>query len=370
MGFKLQRRALDVASSTQSGKEEGPKEKLVCLSSGCTLLNLACTNSPYGAFPKGKYIFLVGDSSSGKTFLSMTCLAEAMADERFKHYRIIYDNVEDGMLMNVSKLFGRRVAERIEPPARDRTLKQDLFSSTIEEFYFNLDDAIKERKPFIYILDSMDGLSSKAEGEKFEAHKRVFRGKGTKKDEAGSYGDGKAKANSEGLRKALKGLRDTGSILIVISQTRDNIGFGFEKKTRSGGRALRFYATLEIWSSLNGSIKKVIQGKPRKIGINVDLKVKKNRVTGEETEVSTAIYPSYGIDDIGSCIDYLVSEGWWHAKDKTINARELEILAPRSKLIQRIEEEGLYRKLQKTVGQCWRSVKEACALKRTNRYGE
>ena len=28
------------------------------------------------------------------------------------------------------------------------------------------------------------------------------------------------------------------------------------------------------------------------------------------------IYPSYGIDDIGSCIDYLVKEAWWEKKEK------------------------------------------------------
>ena len=47
------------------------------LSTGSTLLNLALTGKPNCGFVKGKYHFIVGDSISGKTFLSLTCLAEA-----------------------------------------------------------------------------------------------------------------------------------------------------------------------------------------------------------------------------------------------------------------------------------------------------
>ena len=71
------------------------------LSTGSTLLNLACSENPFGGFLKGKYYLLVGDSDSGKTFLSMSCFAEAMIQKPFKNYRLIYDYVEDGMLMHM-----------------------------------------------------------------------------------------------------------------------------------------------------------------------------------------------------------------------------------------------------------------------------
>lgn len=350
-----------------------PKEEKAqrCLSSGSTLLNLACTNTPTGAFVEGKYIFFVGDSASGKTFLSMSCFAEAARDSHFKNFRFIYDNVEDGCLIDLPALFGEKVAQKIEPPTKDEA-GVPVYSSTVEEFYYHLHDALeqskKEKRPFIYVLDSMDGLSSVAEEEKFLQHKEAFE-KG--KTAAGSYGDGKAKKNSEGLRKALKGLRETGSILIIISQTRDNLGMGFETKTRSGGRALRFYATLEIWMAIRGKIKKNIRGKDRVIGIQAKVQLKKNRITGEAHEVEMDIYPSYGIDDIGSCIDYLVKEAWWEKRKNSIEAKEFEVTLTREKLIALVEEKNeSIAKLQTITAECWNAIRNAGKLNRKKRYAE
>jgi len=351
----------DVKKVADKKPKKESKEKIKTtdiLSSGSTLLNLACTNNPFGAFTKGKYYFLVGDSASGKTFLSMTCFAEALRHPEFKNYRLIYDNVEDGMNIDLEGLFNKEVADKVELPG-------DEPSFSIEDFYYHLDDALKKKKPFIYVLDSMDSLSSVAEVEKFEEHKEAHR-KGTKT--AGSYGDGKAKKNSEGLRKILKGLRDTGSILIIISQTRDNLGFGFEKKTRSGGKALRFYATVEIWSSLAGAIKKNIKGKKRQIGIHAELKIKKNRLTGELHSANMDIYPTYGIDDIGSIVDYLVDEKYWTKSGQKINASDFEIEMTRDKLIQYLEEKGQYKKLQIIAGRCWKEIRQAFDLGRKGRY--
>jgi len=338
------------------------------LPSGSTLLNLVCSNNPFGAFLKGKYYYLVGDSASGKTFLSMTCFAEALRHPIFKEYRLIYDNVEDGMLIDLEKLFNADVAEKVEPPGMEDD--EPVFSFSIEEFYYHLDDALikskEEERPFIYVLDSMDGLSSVAEVEKFEEHKTAHL-KGTKSP--GSYGDGKAKKNSEGIRKILKGLNSTGSILIIISQTRDNLGFGHEKKTRSGGRALIFYATTVIWSSVTGKIKKTIKGKLRHIGNHIKLETKtKNRVTGELHEGAVDIYPSYGIDDTGSCIDYLVDEKWWGQIEKMIDAGGFNVCMSREKLIEHIEENDLYKHLQRITGECWKEIRKESALKRKKRY--
>lgn len=324
------------------------------LSTGSTLLNLACSGNPYWGFAKGMYYFLVGDSASGKTFFSMTCFAEAMISKRFRDYRLIYDNVENGMLMDVERLFGKAVADRMESPAKGEDGKP-VFSSTVEEFYYNLDDALDAGKPFIYVLDSMDALTSAQEVEKFEEHKEAHR-KG--KESAGSYGDGKAKKNSEGLRKVLSRLRDTGSILIIICQTRDNLGFGFEKKTRSGGHALKFYATVEIWTSIIGSIKKTLTGRDREIGKWIGLHVKKNRLTGKTPKVDSAIYPDYGIDDIGTCVDYLVDEGYWKKTKQSIEAGEFDVILTRDKLIEKIETEGWVEELRGIVGKCWREIEE------------
>jgi RecA/RadA recombinase len=308
----------------------------------------------------------VGDSASGKTFLSITCFAEAAINKRFSGYRLIYDNIEDGCLLDLKGLFSEEVAKRIEPPSVDGD-GEPIFSSTAEEFYYNIDDAVADKVPFIYVLDSMDALDSESADKKFQEHKNAYR-KGTADKVAGSYGDGKAKINSTSLRKVLKGLRDTGSILIIVSQTRDNIGSMFGGKTRGGGHALRFYATVEIWSSIKGSIKKTVRGKARKIGVHVCLQVKKNRITGKTPEVEIDIYPSFGIDDVGSCIDYLLAENWWAMKKQSIIATEFDIVATRDKLISLVEEKKLQGELRVLVGRCWREIEDASAIKRVNRY--
>lgn len=337
------------------------------LSTGSTLLDLACTESHHGGLVAGKFFYFVGDSSSGKTFLSMTCFAEAMRNRGFKNHRIIYDNVEDGCNMNLVKLFGQKVADKIEWPNKTED-GEPIFSETIEEFYDHLDDAIQLKKPFIYVLDSMDGLSSEYEEQKFQAHKRVRRGQGTKQEAAGSYGDGKAKKNSEGLRQILAGLRDTGSILIIISQTRDNLGFGFEKKTRSGGRALRFYATLEVWFSVVGKINKTVKGQNRQTGITVEFQVKKNRLTGKNREGEIEIYPDYGIDDLGTCVNFLLESKWWKQEKQSIVAEEFGITCTKEKLIQKIEAEGMETELKKIVEKCWKKIEAELELKRKPRY--
>lgn len=335
------------------------------LNSGSTLLNLACTGRPFGCFIKGKYYFFVGDSTSGKTWLALNCFAEACLNKRFDDYRLIHDNAEDGALMDLEEFFGSAVAERIEPPAGTKDDPQ--FSETIEEFYYNVDDAIQAGTPFIYVLDSMDALSSEDEQDKFDENKKAHR-KG--KEAKGSYGDGKAKKNAANLRRILSGIKKTGSILIIINQTRDNINAGpfQDSKTRSGGHALKFYATLEMWTSIKGTIKKKIKEKDRELGIYSQVKIKKNRVNGRKRTVVIPIYHSYGIDDIGSCVDYLVEEGHWKKGQGGINAIDFDFKGVREKLIKHIEEQELERELRVLVGKVWDEIEEACTVKRKRRY--
>jgi RecA/RadA recombinase len=215
-------------------------------------------------------------------------------------------------------------------------------------------------------LDSMDALSSEEEGEKFQEHKTAY-AKG--KTAAGSYGTSKAKANSSGIRQLLPKLKKSGSILIVISQTRDNLGFGFEKKTRSGGHALRFYAHLEAWSSIKGKIKTKSRGQDVQQGIVCHVRLKKNRVTGREREVEFPIYHSYGIDDVGGMVDWLVEKKHWSSnKTGFISATEFNLNLRREDLVQKIEGTDLLMKMKGIVGQVWNQIEEETALQRKPRY--
>lgn len=337
-------------------KQQPPK---LLLGSGSTLVNLACSGGIEGAFLAGHYYFVVGDSMSGKTWLGLSCFAEASIDSKWDDYRFIYDPTEGGALMDLEKFFGQRVAERIEildPP-----------SGPVEEFYFNVHDQLEKKKPFLYVLDSQDSLSSVAEREKFDEVKKAHR---AGKDVAGSYGDGKAKVHSANVRKLMGPLMKSGSILIVLNQTRDSFD-AFKPMAYSGGRALKFYATLQLWNKVKGRIKKSVRGKQRQIGVLVKVSVKKNRMTGRERTVEVPILHSYGIDDVGSCIDYLVDEKEWSTEGKGMI--EASGLGPvfkgrRDTVIAKIEQEGMVDDLKMLVQRVWDDVEKACEVDRKQRY--
>lgn len=339
------------------------------LSTGSSLLNLACSDSIVGGFQSGQYYLLVGDAAAGKTMLAITCLAEAHISKEFGDHRLIYDNIEAGCAFDFEKLFCQELADKLESPHPDKD-KNPGYSSTVEEFYYHLDDAIKQGDPFIYVLDSMDALTTKPDDEKFVEHRKAAE---AGRKAAGSYGMSKARLNSEGIRRALRGLRDTDSILLIIAQTRDNVGFGFTSKTRGGGRALEFYGTHAIWMSLAGQITKRVRGKDRVVGVKVKVRVKKNRTTGRLHEVTFNIHPTCGIDDTGSLVDYLVEEGIWKgAKSKKgkIQATSLPscLEMGRDDLIAELESRDLIEVVKREAQSCWQQVEEASRVHRRNRF--
>ncbi len=357
------------------------------LSTGSTLLNLACSGDSDWGFQKGFYYLLVGDTDSGKTWLTQTCFAEASINKEFKDYRFILDSGEFGTLMDRERFFGKEAARRTEPPRKSKS-GEPLNSSTIQEFYYNIDDIVKDGRPFIYILDSHDVLGSEGAEKKFQTNKRIALKETTKalaKEEAekdgekakGSYGDGKAKDNSANLRRLLAPLNRTGSILIIINQTRDNIGFGayLKPKTHSGGWALEFYATLQMWTSKVKSLTKPYKGKYIQTGGITRIQVKRSRFTGKVRSVEVPLYHSSGIDDVGSCINYLTDWKHWKKTGKEddpevgkVDAPEFDFNGSREKLIQLIEEQNRESELRQIVKQVWQSVEEACSIQRKNRY--
>lgn len=331
------------------------------LSTGSTLLNLACTRHSRCGLLKGKYYYMVGDSNSGKTFLSLTCFAESQQNEAFKDHKLILDEPEEGALMDIAEFFGPRVEKKL-----DR-----VSSETIQDFYDRLDDLIAEDEPFIYVLDSQDALDSVA-AKKKRAEQKKARANSTK--EKGQMTDSKAKTHSENIRWVLPGLRKTGSILIIIGQLGDNLNpFAFETKVPSGGKKLKYYAASQIWLTPGPKIKKMVRGIKRTVGIIAIAEVRKNRVTGvigRDWAVEVPIYWSYGIDDIGSCIDFMVKNKGWPKKGEKITVPEWDGQCfSKKELVKVIEEQGKEREVQKIVGKLWRSIEDECRVEgRKKRY--
>jgi RecA/RadA recombinase len=334
------------------------------LSTGCTLLNCALSDDPSYGLETGRYYLLVGDSGAGKTWLTHSILAEAAHNPAFDDYSLIYDDVEGGALMNVAKFFGKKTAMRIQPP---RTTEDGLpiCSETIEDMYDNVTDCM-ERGPCIYITDSVDALSSNSSLEKFQENKKRRQ---SGKDATGSYGDGKAKINSENLRNLITMMKKGGSLVVFVCQSRDNLGFGFETKTRSGGRALKFYATSEIWMSVKKKLRQEVGGVKMSRGIISQVDIKKNRQNGNEPACSFTILNSLGIDDITSSIDFLVESELWSESSGKLTAAEFDFAGKRSKLIKSIEAEDDVALLQAIVGRQWNEIREKMSTReRRSRY--
>ncbi len=148
-------------------KRRTAQQSPILLSTGSTVLDLACSGRVEGGLLSGEYYFFCGDTDSGKTWMGMSLFAEASINPAFDNYRLIYDGVEGGALMDIEKYFGKKAAERIGPPATKEG-GIPVCSDTIESFYFHVADALDAGKPFIYVLDSQDCLTSKSEIKKFE----------------------------------------------------------------------------------------------------------------------------------------------------------------------------------------------------------
>ena len=294
---------------------------------GCIMLDLALSDNVYQGYALGSLVNIVGDSSSGKTFLLLSLLATLAYDKRFKDYLLVYDEPEAALMIDIPKLFGKEADKRIIRYSSD----------TVEDFYERIRKLCEKKAKFVYGLDSLDALSCKAEKKSLEG-----------------YHLEKPKLMSMILRNIVRDLRDQDSLVVIISQTREKIGVRFgERKTRSGGKALRFYSTHEIWLA----IKEHLEEKKKDVGVKVKARVKKNKVLGKLRDIEFDILYDYGIDDIGSVIDFLVSQKIWKKeKEKILASKDGFIDSTRESLISYIENKSLERKLFEFVDSSWKKL--------------
>ena len=346
--------AMRQKESTSKGNPESDVNPKNFVSTGSTLLNLALTDRKEAGFRKGRIVNLVGDSSAGKSFLALTVLAEAACSPEFADYRLIYDDAENALCFNMEKLFGKKATKRI-----DRSIKSD----TVQKWKKNMVRLVEDGVPFIYVLDSFDSLTS------VEALDRAIKAAKSDGDEGGSYKTEKPRIGSETASMIVEPIAETGSILIIVSQTRDNIGVTFgEKKTRSGGKWLQFYSTHVPWMAIleRDRHEVSINGKKvkRTIGVYSRIRCKKNKVTGKERECDIKISYDYGIDDIYSNITFLVESGTWSKKSGIINAEDICDTPMKMEALQTfIEDNGLERDVAKLVEATWKEIEAAFVMK-------
>lgn len=371
-----------ISSDNDEKISEKIKKKLLpqnLLSCGSTLVNLATSNCASGALLKGRYYIMIGGSQTGKTWMYHAIFAESGLHKRFKNYRLIKDEPEMGSDFDIAYYFGQKTAARIEQAWPGRIDKDGNYipnSRTVEEFYDNvenkLDECERDKTGMIYVLDSMDSLTTEAS---LKATAIAKENRASDKEIAGSYGDGKAKVNSQRLRNIVSRLDASGSILIIICQERDNLSSPVGGKTFSGGNALLFYACVQFWFKKIGAIDAIIKGKKRNLGSTTRCQIIKNRLTGQQDrDIAVSYYHSFGIDDVGDIIDFLLSEKHWNGgKTSTskIEATEFNQSLSKEALVHYIQEDiERERTLRDIVEKVWKDIQNDIfeKVKRVNRY--
>lgn len=353
-----------IVSHSTEVKEE-PTESRQFISTGSALLNLALSDKANGGFLPGKVVNVIGDSSSGKTFQCLTLLAEATHNPVFDDYLLIYDDAEAASEFNLVKLFGQKTADRILPPSLD--YDEPGHSQTMMDFQSSVRRLLKGDKPIIYIQDSFDALTTDQELKHAEdledAHDKGKEAKGT-------YGMEKAKHASILLRLLAGEVKKTASLIVIISQTRDNIDpMSFQRKTRAGGKALYFYCSYEMWLAVAGKLSTKVNGRNHVQGVVSRTKITKNKFHGKIKEVDLPIYYDLGVDDVGACVDFLIREGWWRKSGSgMVKATELRLELTRVKLIKAIEEKSFIDRLHMITEEAWLSIEEKLKLDRKPRY--
>jgi recombination protein RecA len=115
---------------------------------------------------------------------------------------------------------------------------------------------------------------------------------------------------SEMFRVLVRGFKRSRICFMIISQIRDKIGATFGVKyTRTGGKALDFYANQIIYLSHIGTITKTVNGLKRVLGVRIRAKCTKNKVGESFGECEFVLRFGYGIDDLRANVEWLAQVG-------------------------------------------------------------
>lgn len=254
-----------------------PKKHIEFISSGSTLLDCALG----GGWAEGRISNVIGDKAVGKTLLMIE--AAANFARKYPKSKIRYKECEAA--------FDEPYAEALGMPLDQVDFGEPL--ETVEDMFEDMTQVIEKAKgPELYICDSLDALSDRAEMERDM--------------DQGTYGAEKAKKLSQYFRRTVSQASEKKITMLIVSQVRSKIGVTFGKTTtRTGGRALDFYASQIVTLSHIGTSYKTVMGTRRASGIEVKAKVDKNKVGLPYREAQFELVFGFGIDDVAACLEWL-----------------------------------------------------------------
>ena len=349
-----------IRKAVMAKKEKEPDK--IRYSSGCTLLDLSVGGSKgVVGFEGGKWLNLVGDTQSGKSAL---CVEMCAANKyRYKDdCEIFYDDSEDGLTFDTDERYGFSTK-----PSWGKN------SETVEEMCAQFTKFLTENKEakHLYITDSLDGLAGEADVEYDNKRQKAF--EKDKEFTDGYMGLSLPSFLSKQFFKLKHGLLDdTQAFHVITSQVRYNVSGGIyaPKFIRAGGKALDMYANYIIWLRTMQTIE--VNGKA--IGAVVEAKIKKAKVERPYRTVIYTVLYAYGIDDVGSNIDFLFDlrsdkTGELLKRADSIEWADGVPAMNREELITYIEENHLKKELVRRVQEKWEAEEDAIAIKRPPKYG-
>lgn len=243
-----------------------------------------------GGLPRGRIVEIFGPESSGKTTLSLHCIAEGQKNGG----NVAFIDVEHALDPTYASALGVDV---------DSLLVSQ--PDTGEDALEIAEALIRSGAIDVIVIDSVAALVPKAEieGEMGDSHVGLH-----------------ARLMSQALRKLAGAISKSNCVAIFINQLREKVGviYGSPEVT-TGGRALKFYSSVRIDIRRTETIK--VNGEM--IGSRTRAKVVKNKMAPPFREAEFDIMYGEGISRIGELVDLSVKAdvvqkaGAWFSFDGT-----------------------------------------------------
>ena len=267
-----------------------------------------------GGIPKGRIIEIYGPESSGKTTMTLHCVAEAQKQGGTCAF------------VDAEHALDPQYAEKLGVDMDELLVSQP---DTGEQALEITDMLVRSGAVDLIVVDSVAALTPKAEieGEMGDSHVGL-----------------QARLMSQALRKLTANIKKSNCIVIFINQIRMKIGVMFgSPETTTGGNALKFYSSVRLDIRRIGAIKKGDEV----IGNETRVKVVKNKVSPPFKQAVFEILYGEGVSREGEIIELGVAAGliekagaWYSCQGERIGQGKENVrnyLKENPELAQRIE---------------------------------